>query len=70
MSDIRPTNQKIADLLQQQTYDERMELAAWFSDSLNDQKTDMGPEEGFMSSDIAGLFGAWAEGELEEEPTP
>lgn len=44
MTEPKDTNIKIAALLQQQTYAERMELAAWFRDALNDLKVDAPPK--------------------------
>jgi hypothetical protein len=61
VTDFRDTNVKIAELLQQQTYDERMEMAQWLVSVLNDIKADMGNEEGFSADDIARLVGSWAE---------
>lgn len=70
MIDFTSTNVKIAELLQQQTYAERMEMAEWFRDALNDQKADMDLDVGFEASDIASLFSIWAEAETEEAETP
>lgn len=67
MTDFRPMNEQIADLLQRQTYDERMELAAWFCDPLKDQKADMEDGEGFTAAGLAVLFSLWAETELTED---
>ena len=61
MTDFRYTNEKIAELLQQQTYDERMEMAQWLTSVLNDAKSDMNAEEGFADATIARLIGGWAE---------
>ena len=36
MTDPRTTNQKIADLIKEQTYDERIEMAEWFRDVAHD----------------------------------
>ena len=68
MTDTRPTNEQIADLLKQQTYEERFEMAVAFRDLLSDQKADMDASEGFSPADIAGIFEIWANSEL--EPTP
>lgn len=62
MTDIDPTNLKIAKLLKQQTYDERMEMAQWFRDVALDAKTD----DQDMDDDLfAFWFGSWAEQEAD-----
>lgn len=59
MSDERSTNHKIADLIKEQTYDERMELAEWLITALDDVDT---PTKDWM----AGLLGDWADAFIEE----
>jgi hypothetical protein len=60
VTDLRITNEKIAELLQQQTYNERMEMARWLRDPITDQ-----PEE-ITTDFLAELIGLWADAELEE----
>lgn len=60
MSDDLTTNEKIAQLLKEQTYDERIEMAIWFRDVAADA------EAGTMDADwFAFNLGSWAEGELD-----
>lgn len=71
MTDFRPTNEKIAELLGEQTYDERVEMAQWLQNALNDQRADLAPEDGFTVADIADLLKFWAEEVIangEEQP--
>lgn len=72
MIDFQPTNEKIAALLQQQTYDERMEMSEWLRTVLIDVTADL-PAGGYIEADtIASLLSNWAEAELEaaEGSTP
>lgn len=62
------TNGKIAELLLEQTYAERLEMALRLADVLNDQKAAMDGSEGFEPDDIASLIQGWAEAELEPKP--
>jgi len=65
MSDFRPTNEKIAELLQQQTYDERVEMARLLTDQIVDIGDDLDADA------VARILGNWAEAELEAaEETP
>ena len=60
MNDPRTTNQKIADLLKEQTYDERIAMAEWFRDVASDA------EAGTMDADwFAFNLGSWAEAEID-----
>ncbi len=57
---VPTTNQMIAELLKHQTYDERIEMAAWFRDVAADA------EQGSMDADwFAFNIGSWAEAVLE-----
>lgn len=60
------TNFRIAELLLKQTYQERMEMAEWFSSVLNDHKADMKLDEGFDASGFAMTIQGWADNEMEE----
>jgi hypothetical protein len=58
------TNEKIAQLLQEQTYDERMEMAAWLSNTASDAKADSTE----MDADwFASALKYWATNELGDE---
>ncbi len=65
MTDFRPTNEKIAELLQQQTYDERMEMAEWFRNVLIDIIGDLADGESIEADTIASLLSNWVEAEME-----
>lgn len=67
MTDFTPTNEQIADLLQKQTYDERMEMAAWIRNVLIDLITDLPDGESIEADAIASLLSNWAETELDDE---
>lgn len=70
--DLHSTNEKLAELLQQQTYDERMEMAEWFRDTMADLMADLKEWEFIQADAVASLLSNWAEYELEAEtePTP
>lgn len=53
------TNTKIALLLQQQTYEERMEMASWFCEAAQ------GGDSSLDDNWYAQAFANWAEGELD-----
>lgn len=63
----KTTNQKIADLLCEQTYDERMEMAKYLSEAAQDWASEANGGLTMIDADyFAFLLGSWAESEPEE----
>lgn len=55
------TNENIKDLLRQQTYDERMELAKWFQTAVVGWLQDQDPGYELTETDFSEWFKAYAE---------
>jgi len=62
----KTTNEQIAELLAEQTYDERMAMAKWFCDALDDMSEGERTERGAF----ADLIGYWSENTLIDEAQP
>jgi hypothetical protein len=62
------TNVAIAELLQKQTYGERMKMAESLADVLDDARRSMSIEDGFDADHVASILQGWADAEV-EEPT-
>lgn len=64
----KTTNEKIADLLYEQTYDERVEMAKYLSEAAQDWASEDNGGLTMIDADyFASLLGSWAESALEPE---
>jgi len=70
MTDFRPTNEKIAELILAQTYEERVDLCQYLGDCARGWMEGGGVPADLDASYFATIIAGWAEQALPQEPTP
>lgn len=70
MTDFRPTNEKIAELILTQTYEERVDMGVYLAECARSWMEGGGVPTDLDASYFAVLLAGWAEQARPEEPTP